>query len=117
MIEVLSVASEVYPLIKTGGLADVAGALPAALAAHGVDDAHAGAGLSGGDGRARAAAGWSPSIADLFGGPARLIAGRVGGLDLIVLDAPHLYDRPGDPYVGPDGTDWPDNWRRFAALS
>ena len=32
MIEVLSVASEVYPLIKTGGLADVAGALPAALA-------------------------------------------------------------------------------------
>ena len=36
MIEVLSVASEVYPLVKTGGLADVAGALPAALAPHGV---------------------------------------------------------------------------------
>jgi starch synthase len=36
-MKVLSVASEVYPLIKTGGLADVAGALPAALAAHGVD--------------------------------------------------------------------------------
>ncbi|HCB75042.1 MAG TPA: hypothetical protein DEP91_02545, partial [Sphingomonas bacterium] len=31
MIRLLSVASEVYPLIKTGGLADVAGALPAAL--------------------------------------------------------------------------------------
>ncbi|MBU1306979.1 MAG: glycogen/starch synthase, partial [Alphaproteobacteria bacterium] len=36
MIEVLSVASEVYPLIKTGGLADVAGALPVALQTHGV---------------------------------------------------------------------------------
>jgi hypothetical protein len=36
-MKVLSVASEVYPLIKTGGLADVAGALPLALAAHGVD--------------------------------------------------------------------------------
>ena len=36
-MKVLSVASEVYPLIKTGGLADVAGALPAALSAHGVD--------------------------------------------------------------------------------
>jgi len=36
MIEVLSVASEAYPLIKTGGLADVTGALPAALAQHDV---------------------------------------------------------------------------------
>ena len=36
MIEGLSVASEAYPWIKTGGLADVGGALPAALAPHGV---------------------------------------------------------------------------------
>ena len=36
MIDVLSVASEAYPLIKTGGLADVAGALPGALSPHGV---------------------------------------------------------------------------------
>ena len=56
-------------------------------------------------------------IGDLFGGPARLIAGRFAGLDLIVIDAPHLYDRPGNPYIGPDGWDWPDNWKRFAALS
>ena len=31
--------------------------------------------------------------------------------------APALYDRPGNPYLGPDGWDWPDNWKRFAALS
>ncbi len=36
-LKVLSVASEIYPLIKTGGLADVAGALPGALAHEGVD--------------------------------------------------------------------------------
>ena len=33
-ITALSVASEIYPLIKTGGLADVTGALPGALAPH-----------------------------------------------------------------------------------
>ncbi len=40
-----------------------------------------------------------------------------GGLDLLVLDAPHLFARPGNPYVGPDGRDWPDNALRFAALA
>ena len=39
------------------------------------------------------------------------------GLDLFALDAPHLYARPGNPYLGPDGRDWPDNAQRFAALS
>ena len=35
-MNILSVASEVYPLVKTGGLADVVGALPSALLPHGV---------------------------------------------------------------------------------
>ena len=56
--------------------------------------------------------------ADLFGGPAQpACAGKAKGLDLIAVDAPHLYDRPGNPYLGPDGKDWPDNAQRFAALS
>src|SRR3954449_13016125 len=38
-------------------------------------------------------------------------------LDLLVLEAPHLFARPGNPYVTPDGKDWPDNGVRFAALS
>ena len=54
---------------------------------------------------------------DLFGGPARVLAGAAAGLDLFAIDAPHLYDRPGNPYLGPDGLDWPDNARRFAALA
>lgn len=116
MIEVLSVASEVYPLIKTGGLADVAGALPAALAKNGV----AMRTLVPGYPAVMAKLGQSREVyyfSDLFGVTGRLIAGRAEGLDLIVLDAPALYDRPGNPYMGPDGWDWPDNWKRFAALS
>src|SRR6516162_103339 len=54
--------------------------------------------------------------ADLFGGPARLLAGTAAGLDLLALDAPHLYNRSGNSYLGPDGRDWPDNSIRFAAL-
>ena len=45
------------------------------------------------------------------------MAAQVAGLDLLVLDAPHLFDRAGGPYGDATGADWPDNWRRFAALS
>ena len=116
MIRVLSVASECAPLVKTGGLADVAGALPAALAPHGVQMRT----LLPGYPAVLAAARRGRQAAvfdDLFGGPARLIAAHAQGLDLLVIEAPHLYDRPGNPYLGPDGRDWPDNPQRFAALS
>ena len=115
-LAVLSVASEVYPLVKTGGLADVAGALPAALAAEGV----AVRTLVPGYPRVMEALEAGTAVhafADLFGGPARLVAGTAAGLDLIALDAPHLFARDGNPYVGPDGRDWPDNAFRFAALA
>ncbi len=54
--------------------------------------------------------------ASLFGGPARLRAARVQGLDLLVLDAPHLFDRDGGPYADWRGQDFADNAFRFAAL-
>jgi hypothetical protein len=38
------------------------------------------------------------------------------GLPAYVIDAPFLYQRDGNPYVGPDGHDWSDNHRRFALL-
>ncbi len=116
MIEVLSVTSEIYPLIKTGGLADVAGALPGALGESGVTMRTLVPGYPAV--MAKMTSGREvATFADLFGVKARLIAGRAEGLDLIVLDAPALYDRPGNPYMGPEGWDWPDNWKRFAALS
>ncbi|MEO6377443.1 MAG: glycogen synthase GlgA [Caulobacteraceae bacterium] len=115
-IDVLAVASELYPLLKTGGLADVTGALPAALKEQHV--------------RVRTMIPGYPAVLskirrakqvhafdELFGGPARLLSARHEGLDLLVLDAPHRFDRPGGPYVGQDGRDYPDNAFRFAALA
>jgi starch synthase len=112
----LSIASEIYPLIKTGGLADVVGALPAALQANGIAVTTL---IPGYPAVLGGIANPQPvhSFADLFGGSARLLAARCGALDLLVLDAPHLYVRPGNPYVGADGKDWPDNAFRFAALA
>ncbi len=117
MTEVLSVASECVPLVKTGGLADVAGALPAAVRVEGIGMRTLLPGYP-----AVMAALEDGAVAvmtedDLFGGPGRVLAGRGGGLDLLVIEAPHLYDRPGSIYLGPDCRDWPDNPERFAALS
>lgn len=113
-MQVLSVASELFPLVKTGGLADVAGALPAALAAEGV----AVRSLVPGYPAVLGAMPDAEPIASLdgLGGPARLLAGRAAGLDILAIDAPELFERPGNPYTGPDGRDWPDNASRFAAL-
>jgi starch synthase len=111
---VLSVASECVPLIKTGGLADVVGALPAALAGQGWDMRVL---LPAYRALRAQAADW-PEVwaeADLFGDAARVLAGQVAGFGVLLLDAPHLYDRDGGPYSGPGG-DFPDNALRFAAL-
>jgi len=114
-LQVLSVASEVYPLVKTGGLADVAGALPAALAAEGLQVTTL---VPGYPAVLKALQDSEPvnRLKDLFGGPATLVAGRAAGLDLLAIDAPHLYAREGGLYGAPDGRDWPDNAQRFAAL-
>ncbi len=115
-LKVLSVASELYPLIKTGGLADVSGALPCAIQAEGLGMCT----LVPGYPAVMAALENGEevlSIPNLFGGAARVLIAATHGLALFVLDAPHLFDRPGNPYTGPDGADWPDNVFRFAALS
>lgn len=112
----LAVASEIAPLVKTGGLADVVGALPLALRAEAIDTRT----LVPGYPAVLSAITGGESLyyfADLFGGPARLIGAKFGDLDLLALDAPHLYARPGGPYTGPDGEDHPDNAFRFAALA
>lgn len=114
-LEVLAVVSEAYPLIKTGGLADVAGALPGALRAERIHVRT----LLPGYPRVMQALRRATCVhvfPDHFGVPARLLQARVQGLDLFVLDAPGLYDRPGGPYVTPEGRNWDDNARRFAAL-
>jgi starch synthase len=116
MIKVLSVTSECAPLVKTGGLADVAGALPGALAPLGVEMRT----LLPGYPDVMAAMTTSKVVfedANLFGAPAKVVSTKVAGLDLLVLDAPHLFAREGGLYADAEGRDWPDNPERFAALS
>jgi len=116
MTRVLSVASECAPLVKTGGLADVVGALPAALAPLGIEMRTL---LPGYPAVTSRATGGKVVVRfdDLFGGKATVNAVTVAGVDLLVLDAPHLFDRAGNIYLTEEARDWPDNPERFAALS
>lgn len=117
-MKALFATPEVAPLIKTGGLADVSGALPAALRAVGVD--------------VRVLVpGYTPVLAQLpqhtviarFDSlpgfpPARLLSGETGSdVPLLVLDCPSLYQREGGPYQDMGGRDWTDNALRFGLLS
>lgn len=117
-LRILHVAAEIFPLVKTGGLADVAAALPPALAARGMDVRMLLPGLPGileGAQALRPIAQAGPAF-----GAARvtLLAGRMpdSGLELLLIDAPFLYERPGNPYHDPQGREWSDNHRRFALL-
>ncbi len=119
-MKVLQVSAEIYPLLKTGGLADIAGAMPAALIEAGAD--------------VRVLLPGFPSIMDALQDATvvctltapwreqlRVRAGTlpaVGprGLRAYVIDAPSLYNRPGNPYENAQRQPYADNHRRFALL-
>ena len=113
---ILFAASEVYPFVKTGGLADVACYLPMALHDLGFDIRivlPAYRCVLDQVKKTRNVTGFQvPETRDRT----KLLQTTLPGSDIIVylVDAPDLYDRPGDPYQGPDRMDWPDNAGRFA---
>jgi starch synthase len=117
-MRVLFVTSEVAPLIKTGGLADVSGALPAALRRLG-DDVRV---LVPGYSQVLKAL-ESFKIETFFAGldgfpDARLFISTLpDGVPLWVLDCPELFQRDGGIYQDETGTDWADNALRFGLLS
>ena len=115
-MKVLSVSSEVFPLIKTGGLADVVGALPVALDPHGVETKTLVPGYPAVMSAIRDAE-ERLVFDDLLGEKASVLEVKHEGASILVLDAPAYFNRRGGPYLDPTGKDFPDNWRRFAALS
>jgi len=117
-MKVLFATSEAAPLVKTGGLADVSGALPDALRSQGVDVRVLlpgyGAVLGWVEGRSKVVASFDlPPFP-----PARLLSAELpSGVPLLVLDCPDLFARAGGPYQQAGGEDWPDNDIRFGLLS
>lgn len=114
-MKVLHVCSELYPLLKTGGLADVMGALPFAQREIGID--------------ARIVLPAYPAIVagiphtsvvsefDNFAGHIVLRYGEYKGVGVYLIDAPHLYQREGNPYHDQWYNDYGDNYKRFALLA
>ena len=111
-MDILFVASELFPYVKVGGLGDVMAALPRALRAQGADVRL----LLPAYPALRAAVeiqGETAAFPDLMGGgPARILRAQAPGLPLYLLDQPGFFDRPGSPYGYSD-----DLARRFAALA
>ena len=117
-MKVLHVAAEVFPLVKTGGLADVVAALPVALAGQGADVRLLLPGLPAVLDAVQAAR-VVIDIGSCFGAVrVRLLLGRMPQthLPVYVIDAPYLYRRDGSPYQDNQGEEWPDNLQRFALL-
>ena len=109
------VTPEAHPFAKSGGLAEVSGALPAALVRQGHEVTVVLPRYRGAAPEARA-----DRRTDLVLGPRSFDVGYVeqplpDGVRMVLVDAPALFDRPG--LYGIDGQDYPDNALRFAVLS
>ena len=115
----LFVSSEIHPLAKTGGLADVCAALPRALARYGADVRLLMPAYEQALDQARAPLP-AADLGELLGiERVRLIGGIMpdSGLPVWLLDCPALYRRAGTLYQDPNGEDWPDNWLRYGMLA
>lgn len=114
---VLFCASEAFPLVKTGGLADVAGSLTPELQAHGHDvwlmiPAYRSV-------LAKIQSAESIATFKINEYQVRLLKTFLPSTQVmtILVDCPELYDRPGTPYHDEHGHDWHDNAQRFAVFS
>ena len=122
-LRLLQVSAEIFPLLKTGGLADIAGALPAALATAdgdvrvllpGFPAIHAG--LKEAQPVGQFSLPWGETVRVLRGTLPAVPGAQGQAVQAYVLDAPGLYDRPGNPYEDSQRRPYADNHRRFAAL-
>lgn len=119
MSKILFISSEAIPLVKTGGLGDVAGALPVALNTLGNDvvlmlPAYPQA-KNKLNNPATAAQLQIPGLP----GTVDLLQGKLPGteLNVILVDYAPAFEREGNPYLDAHGEPWPDNAERFALLA
>lgn len=117
-MRVLHVCTEIFPALKTGGLADVTSALPVSLTKLGCDCRM----LVPGFPAFQAYLNDKSLVFELpprFGAyTIRVFLGKmpVNHLPVYFIDAPGLFDRPGNPYTNASNQDYLDNYRRFALL-
>lgn len=118
-MRILFVTSEAYPLVKTGGLADVSGSLPAALRDLGHDVRILIPGYPAvleklKNSRPLATASPLPFVDSV-----NLVTGEMpdNGVPVLAIECPSLYQRDGGPYLDTTGRDWEDNPVRFGVLS
>lgn len=114
MNKILYISSEAFPLIKTGGLGDVAGSLPVALLKESLDvrlllPAYP-------EVLKNSAKHKKCATTSYYNLPVEIIETRLPGSHVIVwlVDCPAIFDRPGGPYTDHYGQSWDDNSLRFA---
>ena len=119
MPKILFITSEAVPLIKTGGLADVSGALPLALTALGNDVRI----LLPAYPQAKQAIKTTSKTLHLYipgiPGTVDIIQGKLpkSNLKVLLVDYAPAFAREGNPYVDAHGLPWPDNAERFSLLA
>ncbi|MGC8118920.1 glycogen synthase GlgA [Marinobacter sp. VGCF2001] len=116
MTRILFATSEVFPLVKTGGLADVSASLPEALCRLGHDCHILLPGYPAALKAAKAAGSRRKTRFREGHYDVALWQTRLPGtaVTLWLVDSPALFDRVGDsPYQNEQGEDWWDNAHRF----
>lgn len=114
MSNILYISSEAFPLVKTGGLGDVAGSLPTALKNKAqnirlVLPAYPEALSKLSKLKVRAEARY-------YNLDVKILEAKLPGTNVTtwLVDCPALFDRPGGPYLDEHGHEWHDNALRFA---
>lgn len=113
--KVLFACSEMTPLVKTGGLADVCGSLPQALRRSGMDVRVVLPGYKSILQEIEAPA--FLCTLDLPLGPVAICSTSINDINVLLVCHPVFSNRDGNPYMSDDDRGWPDNPMRYALLS